>query len=142
MTTSRAHRQKTLRTALFANAAFSAASATFALAASGAIGSRMGVEPSLLRSLGLELALFAVALLVLATRPDLGRSGPRAATIGIIALDVGWVVGSAVVLLRPNNLTTAGAWIVFACAIVVADLAFLQALGWRRLRRPAEPALA
>lgn len=132
-----ANPQRMLRNALLANAAFSALSALLCLAASRPIAAWIGLSAGAVLSVGIELAVFAALLAALGTRPDLGRGWIQATVAVVIALDVLWVIGSALALLAPEPLTMAGRWSVGLIALAVADLAFFQALGWRRLRAAA-----
>ena len=63
-----------------------------------------------------------------------------AARLRKLRLAKGWVVGSAAPLLAPAPLTTAGRWIVFAVALVVADVAYFQLRGFLGLRQAAAQA--
>jgi hypothetical protein len=129
-----------LRRALFANALFSATSAALCLTLAEPLGGALGIAPGELFSLGIELGLFALGLLFLGSRDDLSRKPFQIATVLVIALDALWVAGSAVILRMETPLTTAGWWTVLGVALVVADVAFFQFLGLRRLRRAADGA--
>ncbi|MEM8931215.1 MAG: hypothetical protein AAGE94_08565, partial [Acidobacteriota bacterium] len=126
--------ERLLRRALTANAAFSATCAAVCLAGATALAGWLGVAAADLRSLGVELAVFAVGLFVLQSR-NLRARWARRTVAAVIALDALWVVGSAALLLAPNPLTTAGQWTVVAVAAVVGDLAFFQWRGWRGMAR-------
>ena len=130
-----------LRRALLANAGFSTLSASICLAMPAAVGNFMGVASREISSLGLELAAFAIGIMVLLTR-DITRGWARNVVAGIIALDVLWVVGSAVLLMSPNPLTTAGQWTVGVVALAVADFAYFQWRGWKGCAATEAAALA
>lgn len=127
-------RQSTLlRRALAANGIFSLVSGASLAAGSYLIGPEMGIEPAwILIVVGLGLIAFGLGLLRNAGRkiPDLTEA--RAAVIG----DVGWVLGSSVLLVfDPLDLSAAGFAVVIGVAIVVADFALFQTLGLRRAHR-------
>jgi hypothetical protein len=120
-----------LRTSLRANAAFSAVCGVGMLAAAGPSSVFLGVpEPRLVSLVGASLLGFSGLLLFLASRPRVHL--PSA--LGIVGLDLAWVIGSAWVLLA-SVLTVAGNWTVALVADVVLLFALLQYLGVRRLRR-------
>ena len=127
-----------LRNALRANACFSALSGCTLLAFSGSLAPWLGApDAALLTGLGLNLAVFAGLLVLLASRPVIRRG----LALTVVWLDLGWVAGSAVVLLA-GVLTTAGAWSVALVADVVLAFALLQYLGVRRLAPLAAQASA
>ncbi len=127
--------QSLLRKALFGNAIFSFLCADACLLASEAVGKYVGLPASEVFALGINLAVFAALLVFLVTRRDLGRGWIRNTVLAVIAMDVLWVVGSAAALLAPSTpLTGAGKWVVFAVAIAVADFAYFQFVGWRRMQ--------
>lgn len=134
--------QKTLRTALFANAAFSTLTAAECLLAPEMVASFVGLPVAEVSGLGIDLALFVGLLLFTATRSSLATPAMRWVTGAILLMDALWVVGSAVLLMVPNPLTTAGAWTVGITALVVAEIAFFQARGWLGLRPEAATAAA
>lgn len=124
-----------LRLALLANATFSTLSALACFLWPGALASRLGLEARQLLGLGVELLGFAALIFFLASRPDLSRTWIRRTVMGIVVADVLWVVGSGVLLLGATVPTTSGRFIVGIVALFVADFAFFQAYGLRRLRR-------
>lgn len=127
-----------LRRALLANAVFSGICGSLCALASSAVAGLVGIAPAEIFALGVNLEVFAILLVVLATRRDPARGWVRALVMAVIAMDVLWVAGSAALLLSPAAaLTTAGRWIVFAVALVVADLAYFQLRGFLGLRRTA-----
>ncbi len=117
-----------LRRALLGNAAFSTLSGLVLLAAAGPLERLTGLGPRwLLMAIGAGLLLFAVGLVADARRRPLGR---RRAGV-TIAMDFGWVAGSAV-LLVVGGLSSAGWWTVALVAEIVLALALLQTYGLRR----------
>ena len=127
-----------LRRALTANAVFSGICGVLCVLASASIGQLMGIPRAEIFTLGVNLEVFAILLIVLATRKDFDRGWIRALVMAVIAMDALWVIGSAALLLAPAvPLTSAGRWIVFGVALVVADVAYFQLRGFVGLRRLA-----
>ncbi len=125
-----------LRRALTVNAVFSGLCGVLCVLASASIGKVTGIASAEIFALGINLEVFSVLLIVLATRKDFSRGWVRALVMAVIAMDVLWVAGSTALLLMPAvPLTAAGRWIVFAVALVVADVAFFQLRGFLGLRR-------
>lgn len=120
-----------LRTSLRGNAVFSAASGITLAASSYAIAPLLGVEPSwILLIIGLGLLPFAYDLFTNSVRQEVHTGRAKQA----IAADVAWVVASVVILTTdPVGFTTVGFITVALVAAVVADFAFLQWLGLRRI---------
>ncbi len=78
--------------------------------------------------------LFATGLILISFRDAIDR----AAAVIAVALDVGWVLGSAVLLLLPlTTLTATGWWAIAIVAETVAVFAVLQFLGLRTSRQAA-----
>jgi hypothetical protein len=126
-----------LRISLRANAAFSATCGVTLLVASDTLASLFGVpDPTLLGGLGLNLVVFAAALVFLASRETIRR--PLA--MAVVWLDLAWVAGSVPVLLAAG-LSSAGNWAVVIVMDVVLTFAVLQYLGIRRMA-PARAAMA
>lgn len=127
-----------LRRALTANAVFSGICGVLCVLASASIAGVTGISRVEIFALGINLEVFSILLIVLATRKDTSRGWFRALVMAVIAMDVLWVVGSAALLLLPAApLTSAGRWIVIAVALVVADIAYFQLRGFLGLRRVA-----
>ena len=83
--------------------------------------------------LGPCLIAFALWVALLAASP---RPGPIRALI-TVAMDLGWVLGSAALLATVGGqLTTAGAWLIAGIATLVGLLATWQLLGLARMYRP------
>ncbi len=130
-----------LRRALTANAVFSGICGVLCVIAPAAIASLTGIARAEVFGLGVNLEIFSVLLIVLATRKQFDRGWVRSLVMAVIAMDVLWVIGSAALLLAPAApLTSAGRWIVFAVALVVADVAYFQLRGLLGLRRAAAQA--
>jgi len=119
-----------LRRALAANALFSTLTGAALLIAPGALSRLTGLGPVwLLAALGVGLLLFAADLYFFQVRPPAVPSGRIAVTI---FLDLGWVVGSGVLLaVGFDGFTRAGRVVVALVAVAVLALAMLQALGLR-----------
>ncbi len=122
-----------LRTALRANATFSAMSGLTALLWAHPLAKWMGgFSPWILLALGPGLLLFALLLIVETRR---ARPVPSAA-LAISIADLAWVVGSAVLLMVAGPaLSAGGAWTVIFVALVVLVLATWQLAGLRGLTR-------
>lgn len=128
-------RSKMLRNALLANAAFSAFTGLELTFFSGWIGNFMGFSATgQLQELGISLLAFAAVVGYAATRKPI-----KLWAAGLIsAMDILWVVGTAGLLLtRPDLFNTAGIVTTIVVAMVVADFAFFQILGIRRLTSQA-----
>lgn len=117
-----------LRTALRANAAFSAVSAAILLGLSSPLAGALGAPRSVLLGIGAALALFVVDLLATAHKRPIPSWKVRA----FVAMDSLWVLGSVAVVLLPTPLTTLGRAAVLAVAVVVAALAVQQHRGLRK----------
>lgn len=90
-----------LRRALLANAVFSGICGSLCALASSAVAGLVGIAPAEIFALGVNLEVFAILLVVLATRRDPARGWVRALVMAVIAMDVLWVAGSAALLLSP-----------------------------------------
>ena len=125
---------KTLRTALLANAAFSGVCAVLMVFQPSLIGGLLGFEAALsFRLLGVGLLLFAIDLIHQATRPALVRWRAILASTG----DLLWVLASAVgLILFANHLSQAGIVAILAVAAIVLGFGCWQVVGLRRLSPP------
>lgn len=117
-----------LTRALTANAAFSAASAIVLVAGASPLARWLDIPTWLSVAAGLGLALFAFDVGRTARRPT------RTAVLAIIAADVAWVLGAAVLIVGfPDALSTGGLWALGLVSLAVADFAVVQTLVLRRL---------
>jgi hypothetical protein len=120
-----------LRRALQTNAVFSGISGAGLLLVAGPVARLLGLGGALpIALLGAGLLLFAAWVGYEAMQPMLRQRRARV----ILALDIAWVVASAVIIaLDPFGLSIAGKWAVAAVADVVALFALAEYLGLRRL---------
>ena len=120
-----------LRNALRANAAFSTVCGLVMVFASGPLSESLGITPPwLLLATGIVLLGFAISLVGLVRSQTISRSS----VLTVVALDLGWVVGSVPLLALPLlPLTSAGWWAVAIVADIVLVLAVLQFVGLRKL---------
>ena len=122
-------RQNTfLRYALLADAFASGATGLMMLAGAGLLEGLLGLPTALMREAGLVLVPYVAFVAWVGTRDAISRPAVQA----IIALNVLWVVGSAVVLFAFVAPTLLGYVFVVAQAIVVGVFAELQFIGLRR----------
>lgn len=128
-------RSNMLRNALLANAAFSLITGIELTFFSGSMSKFLGFSATgLLQELGISLLAFAAIVGFTATRKPI-----KLWAAGLIsAMDILWVVGTAGLLLtRPDLFNTAGIVTASVVALAVADFAFFQILGMRRLTAQA-----
>ena len=122
-------RQNTfLRYALLADAFASGATGLMMIAGAGLLEGLLGLPTALMREAGLVLVPYVAFVAWVGTRDAISRPAVQA----IIALNVLWVVGSAVVLFGFVAPTALGYAFVIAQAIVVGVFAELQFIGLRR----------
>ena len=128
-----------LRTALFANAVFSAVCALMMIVWTGSVETLLGLQtPWLLRLVGLGLLLFSIDLTHQITRPRLETWRALYASVA----DLLWVIGSVLgVLLFPALLSETGVAVVLAVAGIVLIFALWQVWGIDRAHRAENPAL-
>jgi hypothetical protein len=120
-----------LRRSLVANAAFSGLSGLVFVFAASPISHGIGLDESVtLVVVGGSLVLYALVLARNARRPVVNLIETRVA----IALDVLWVVGSAVLVLA-GLLNAAGNWAAAVLAEFVLIFAICQFIGLRRIER-------
>lgn len=120
-----------LRLALKLDAVATGALAVLGLAAAPLLESLLGTPASLLYPIGLFLLVYAAAVGIIGTRPQISRS----AAWSVVALNSLWVVASvATVLAGWLPLTTLGTATVLLQAVAVLAFADLQYLGLRRAR--------
>jgi hypothetical protein len=119
-------RERLLRLALQVDAVVTGANGIAYLALAGPLGDLFEVPAGFLRGIGVFLALFAVAVWLIALRPK-----PLAA--GVVAANVAWVLASvSFVLFDVHEPSAAGVVWTLMQAVTVAGFAGLQALGLRR----------
>jgi hypothetical protein len=118
-----------LRTALRLDALVTGANAVAYLALAGPLGDLFGVPASALRAIGAFLAVFALAVWMIARSAVISRAA--AGTIAVANL--AWAAGSVVALVLDawSPETVGAVWIALQAA-VVALFADLQLLGLRR----------
>lgn len=118
--------------ALLANGLFSTSSGLTMLLFSKPIAARIGFDqPQLILGIGVMLLLFGGSLLFHALRKRIRR----VEALAISAMDLGWVLGSALlVLLAPQLLNPTGITVVIALAVVVFSLFELQAFALWKVR--------
>lgn len=120
-----------LRGALGANALFSFSTGLLLVGAPEWAATTLGdVTPWMLRLIGVGLLLFAAFLVWVARRPESRAAYALLAT----GADLGWVAGSAVLLVFPV-LSSTGVGVVVGVAGVVLVFALLQGAGLRALTR-------
>ncbi len=127
-----------LRRTMWGNAAFSAISGAILVGFASPFAAIAAYEPVSVVGLGLAIVfevlglgviLFGALCAFIASRHPLPAGLARL----VLAADIAWVVGSAVVLLLPASWTVAGVAGIVVVALIVADLAILEYLGLRRL---------
>ena len=120
--------------ALAANGIFSLVSGVALVSLSGTIALVVGVaDKRWLTGLGIVLVLFGASLLVHAYR----KRVRRAEAIVISAMDLGWVVGSIVLVsVAPELFSTTGIIVVLSVAAFVGLFFELQVIALWRTRRP------
>ncbi|MGI9204255.1 MAG: hypothetical protein ACR2Q3_09605 [Woeseiaceae bacterium] len=128
---------KLLFNALGANGVFSGVSGLIMVFASDAIAEFLGLSQSrLIFELGMMLIAFGAILVFYYRRKRIHI----ASAIVITMLDLGWVIGSAVlVVAMPELFSTAGIVAVIAVAVIVLTLFDLQAYAIWRTRQSALP---
>lgn len=122
-----------LRRVLLGNATFSTLTGLLCLFDATALTRAFAIpDPLLLPALGVQLLIFASAIVWVATRPKL----PIALAWTIISLDIAWVVGSAALVPFVSNvLSASGLATLILIAFGVASFATGQIVGVRRLQQ-------
>ena len=119
-----------LRRTLQANGGFSALSGIVLIVASQPLASLLGIKlPIILAIVGAGLLVYAAGLFRNALRSTVSQIEVWIA----IAMDGGWVLGSAV-LIYAGVLTSTGNWVVALAADMVLLFGVLQYYGLRKLR--------
>jgi hypothetical protein len=120
-----------LRSALTANAAFSALSGVALTLGASPLSDLLGVPTWSALIVGVGLLPFAAAVAVISRDPQ-----PQAVPMVIVA-DLVWVITAALLIIGfPGLMSTAGLWSLGIATIVVADLMIGQAVGLRRMEQP------
>ena len=123
-----------LKTVLTANAAFSALSGVVLAAGSAPIADFADTPTWVPLVVGAGLLPFAALVLTVARSEPL----PRPAVQAVLAADIAWVVGAALLIVAgPTLLSTGGKVALAAVSLVVADFAILEAIGLRQLEASA-----
>jgi hypothetical protein len=113
-----------LRVALRLDAVVTGANGAAYLAAAGPLEDLLGLSPSLLRSVGAFLLVFAAGVWLVSARPEISAT----AALAVIGVNALWAVDSLVFLALgfSDPTTVGGIWIVLQ-ALTVAGFAALQA---------------
>lgn len=121
-----------LRPTLTVNAVSSAVTGVALVAGAAPLSGWLGIPAWLSVVVGIGLLAFAVGVARVAR--DLRPNGVHQ----VIAADVAWVIGAAVVIVGfPGSMSTAGLWALGIVSLAVADFAILQTAGLRRMRASA-----
>ena len=114
-----------LKAALRANGVFSIMCAVDLLLFSTPIAKAMGaVAPWILQVMGVGLVIWALSLAWVSSRPLINQTLVK----GIVIADLGWVLGSAVLLVElPGVFSVLGSMVLVVVALIVLVIAVLQA---------------
>jgi hypothetical protein len=114
-----------LKAALRANSVFSIMCAAGLLLFSTSIAQAMGdVAPWILQGVGVALVLWAISLVWVSSRPVINQTLVK----GIVVADLGWVLGTAILLIElPGVFSALGSMMLAGVAFVVLVIALLQA---------------
>lgn len=117
-------------TALRANATFSFISGLCFIVFRNMLGEIMNYENELLYGmLGIGLILFAIFLGVISSRI------PKKSVVrSIVIMDIGWVIGSVLLVLIPTSISLAGNLLIIILALIVLILAFSQHIAAKLIR--------
>jgi hypothetical protein len=128
-------RSNLLRYALRVDAIMSIATGAICLVDAQPLAALLGIQPPLaLEVLGAVLALYGAFLFYTAAQAQLSRR----IAIAAIALDLIWVIDSAILIVAGwLPLTSAGMWTIGLIAVAVAVVAELKFFGLRRLGHTA-----
>jgi hypothetical protein len=121
-----------LRYAVRGDAIFSIATGAICLADAQPLATLLGIQPPLaLQILGAVLVLYGAFLLYTAAQAQISRR----IVIAAIALDLIWIIDSAILLVSGwLPLTSAGMWTIGLLAAAVVVVAELKFFGLRRMR--------
>lgn len=114
-----------LKAALRANSIFSMMCAVDLLLFSTSIAQAMGdVAPWILQIVGVALVLWALSLIWVSSRPSINQTLVK----GVVIADLGWVLGTAVLLIElPEVFTALGSIVLVGVALIVLVIGLLQA---------------
>ncbi len=114
-----------LKAALRANSVFSIMCAVDLLLFSTAIAQAMGdVAPWILQGVGVVLVSWAISLVWVSSRPVINQTLVK----GIVIADLGWVLGTAILLIElPGVFSALGSMMLAGVAFIVLVIALLQA---------------
>ena len=119
----------TLQRTLTANAVFSGITGIVMVGAAAPLAEWLGIPAWLSVTLGAGLVAFAGVVFHVSRHP-----APRR-VVSVIAADVAWIVGAAVVIAGvPEAMSPAGVWTLVLVTLAVADFAIFQTIGLRQLR--------
>ncbi len=124
-----------LRVALGGNAAFSTLTGVSMLLGAGALASPLGLPSAALAIVGVGLLPFAGVVAWLARAPQ----RRRVAVLAVSLADLGWVVGTLVLLATPYPETGLGRALAVVVALIVAACAAGQLLGLCQTREGTLP---
>lgn len=126
-----------LVSAVRSNASFSAVCALVLLVVAGPLAAPLGIDATVLRTVGAGLAVGVAAIPWVLARPH----RVVVACPVVVASDAAWVLGTAVVLAWPGlGITPLGRGVLVAVALVVAGVGIAQARGLRHARRTRDAA--
>lgn len=112
---------------LMANAGFSLVTGVILVGGAIPLSRWLEIPTWLTVAVGGGLLPFSLAVSMVARRPS------RLTVRLVIAADLVWVAGAAIVILGfPQSMSTAGLWVLGLVTVVVAGFAVLQAVGLRR----------
>jgi hypothetical protein len=121
-----------LTRALLGNAGFSAVTGVSLVLGAVPLSRWLEIPTWLTAAVGVGLLPFSLAVSVVARRPSL-----RTVRL-VIAADLVWVAGAAIVILGfPQSMSTSGLWVLGLVTVAVAGFAVLQAVGLRRMETAA-----
>ena len=118
-----------LHTALRVNSVFSVVSGAGLALGANALDEALGVDAIWLVAVGIGVVLFGIAVGRIAARKPI----PRRAVRGVIAADLAWVIGAAVIIVGfPDMLSTAGKWTLGILSAFVLDFVILQGVALKQ----------
>lgn len=119
---------KLLSQILAGNAGFGAVTGVILVVGAIPLSRWLGIPTWIAVAIGVGLLPFSFAVAVVARRPR--RSTVRL----VVAADLAWVAGAALVILGfPKSMSASGLWVLGMVTVAVADFALLQTVGLRRM---------